>query len=150
MVTPLRISVLILGLWASHAASGAAFAGQGDIDAGYQRFYQGERAAAMAEFKKMAAASPSALPARFGYLYCLEDLTDGNAPNQAEFEKGIDAFLADAGVRYDRSDKDDEALFYLASGYLLRATYRFDHDKGMWGAARDGARSKKFSDTYIK
>ena len=33
---------------------------------------------------------------------------------------------------------------------MVRAAYRFNHDKGMWGAARDGAKSKRYADAYVK
>ena len=74
----------------------------------------------------------------------------GQPVARGEFERQIDAFIADAASRYDRSATDDEALFYLANAHFLRASCRFDHDKGMWGAARDGARSKRLSDAYVK
>ena len=62
----------------------------------------------------------------------------------------MDAFIADAEARHGRSATDDEALFYLGNAYFVRASYRFDHDKGVWGAARDGARSKRLADAYVK
>ena len=73
-----------------------------------------------------------------------------NRSLEGEFERQMDAFIADAEARYDRSATDDEALFYLGNAHFLRAAYRFDHDKGMWGAARDGARSKRLADAYVK
>ena len=33
---------------------------------------------------------------------------------------------------------------------MLRSAYRFNFDKGLWGAARDAARAKGFADEYIK
>ena len=65
-------------------------------------------------------------------------------------EERLDAVIDLADRRYGKNDQDAEALFYLAQAHMLRATYRFEHDKGMWGAARDGARSKRLADAYIK
>jgi tetratricopeptide (TPR) repeat protein len=33
---------------------------------------------------------------------------------------------------------------------VVRARYKVEHDKGMWGAARDGARAKRISEAYVK
>jgi hypothetical protein len=66
------------------------------------------------------------------------------------FEKALDAIIGLADARYDRTHQDTEALFYLANAHLLRAEFRFDHDRGMWGAARDGANAKSYIETYVK
>ena len=58
--------------------------------------------------------------------------------------------FADAEARHNRSETDDEALFYLANGHFLRAEYRLNHNKGIWGAARDGVRSKRLTEAYAK
>ena len=121
-----------------------------DVLAGYQRFYRGDKQGAGQDFERMVAAKPGRLAARFGLLQVLEDRAGGNHALEGEFERQMDAFIADAEARYNRSATDDEALFYLAYAHFLRASYRFDHDKGMWGAARDGARSKRLSDAYVK
>jgi tetratricopeptide (TPR) repeat protein len=121
-----------------------------DVLAGYQRFYRGDKEGASREFERLVAANPGRLSARFGLLQTLRDRTDANRSLEAEFERQIDAFIADAEGRYNRSAADDEALFYLANAFFLRAAYRLDHDKGMWGAARDGARSKRLADVYVK
>jgi hypothetical protein len=121
-----------------------------DVLPGYQRFYRGDKEAAAREFERLIAASPGRLPARFGLLQTLEDRSGANRSLEAEFERQMDAFIADAEARYGRSATDDEARFYLGYAHFLRAKYRFDHDKGMWGAARDGAKSKRLADAYVK
>jgi hypothetical protein len=121
-----------------------------DVLAGYQRFYRGDKDGAAREFERLVAANPGRLSARFGLLQTLEDRIDANRSLEGEFERLMDAFIADAEARYGRSATDDEALFYLANAHFLRAAYRFDHDTGMWGAARDGARSKRLADIYVK
>ena len=68
----------------------------------------------------------------------------------ANFERLMDGFIADAHARYDRAASDSEALFYLANGHMARARYRYDYDRGMWGAARDGAKAKKLSEVYVQ
>ena len=80
----------------------------------------------------------------------LEDRSRETRALEAEFEKRIEPFLADAEARHNRSETDDEALFYLANGHFLRAEYRLNHNKGIWGAARDGVRSKRLIEAYVK
>jgi hypothetical protein len=121
-----------------------------DVLAGYQRFYRGDKDGAAREFERLIAANPGRLPARFGLLMTLDDRSEANRSLEVEFERQMDAFIADAEARYNRSATDDEALFYLANAHFLRASYRFDHDKGMWVAVRDGARSNRLADIYVK
>jgi len=135
---------------ASAAKPAVASPADDDVLAGYQQFHRGDREGAKRAFERLVAANPSGLPARFGLLEVLEGEVGSNQAAQSEFERLLDAFIADAAGRYARSDTDDEALFYLANAHLARASYRFDHDKGIWGAARDGARSKRLADAYIK
>ena len=124
--------------------------GPGRSVAGYQRFHNGDKEGARREFERIAAANPSGLAARFALLQALNDQVGSNRALQPEFERTIDTFIDEATARHERSATDDEALFYLGNAHLLRASYRFDHDKGMWGAARDGARSKRLADAYVK
>ena len=121
-----------------------------DVLAGYQRLYRGDKDGARQEFERMIVANPSGLPARFGLLTVLNDLADDNRSLEGELERRMDAFIADAEARHARSATDDEALFYLANAYMVRAAYRYNHGKGMWGAARDGAKSKRLSEAYVK
>lgn len=142
---------LLLGLLFGLAAPGPAAApAQDDVYAPYQRFYRGDVEGAKRELDALLAAAPGRLAPRFGLLQILQHQIENDRAREADFEKQLDAFIADADARYGRSDTDDEALFYLSNAYLARAAYRVDHDKGMWGAARDGARSKRYIDTYVK
>ncbi len=150
MTNRVRAICFGFGLIAGVCPPDAASAQDADVLAGYQRFYGGDKDGAMGDFERLVAASPARLPARFGLLQALEARTDANHALEPEFERQIDAFIAEAEARHGRSAADDEALFYLGNAYLLRASYRFDHDKGMWGAARDGARSKRLADAYVK
>ena len=118
--------------------------------AGYKQFFAGDLDAAQQTFQKLTAAQPGRLAAEFGALQVLEQRSDNDRKFEPEFERRLDAFVAAAQTRVDRSDKDDEALFYLANAHMLRASYRLDHDKGVWGAARDGARAKRLSEQYIQ
>ena len=128
----------------------AASAQDDPVLAGYQRFYRGDKDGARADLEKFLAAHPSSLPARFALAQVFVDRVRDDRNLQAEVERQLDSFINDAGARYDRSEKDDEALFYLANAHMVRAAYRYNHDKGMWGAARDGAKSKRYSDAYVK
>ena len=132
------------------APAPATAQGNDDVVAAYQRFYRGDKDGARADFERMVAAGSGRLSARFGLLQVLKDDADTNRTMAAEVERRIDAFITDAEARHDRSGTDDEALFYLANAHLLRATFRFEHDRGIWGAARDGARSKRLADAYVK
>ena len=133
--------------------SASAFAQDRSTDpvyAGYMRLYGGDREGSFSDFKALHERDPHALPSWFGMLVAHEtsiELDDSLAPS---FEQGIERFLDHVDERYSRSHADAESLFYLAQGYLLRSTYRLEHDKGVFGAARDAAKAKSYSDTYIK
>ena len=103
---------------------------QDPVLTGYQQFYAGDTDGAQHHFAQLVAARPAALPARFGELFVLEERSDTDGALEPEFERKIDAFIADAERRHSRSATDDEALFYLTAGYFLRGQYRFSHDKG--------------------
>ena len=125
-------------------------AAQDDVLAGYRKYYGGDREGARQTLDRVLASTPGSLPARFGLLHILMRRADEDRRLEPEFEKALDAFLGDSEKRYDRTDQDTEALFFLANGYMMRAQYRVNHDKGMWGAARDGARAKRYIDTYVR
>jgi len=141
-----RVVVLLVACVAVAAESGA----QDPVLAGYQQLYAGDLEAAHEHFAGLVAARPGDLAARFGDLMVLEERSDIDAALQPQFERKIDAFISDAERRHSRSATDDEALFYLTGAYLLRAQYRVANDKGVFGAARDGARMKKYAEAYIK
>ena len=133
--------------------SASAFAQDRSTDAvyaAYMRLYGGEREGSFNDFKALYARDSQALPAWFGMLAAHErriELDDSLGP---AFEQGIARFLDHAEQRYRRSHADAESLFYLAQGYLLRSMYRLEHDKGVFGAARDGAKAKGYADAYIE
>jgi tetratricopeptide (TPR) repeat protein len=134
----------------AQGASAQATAPKDPILAGYQQFYAGDEEGAQQYFARLAASRSSDLPARFGELLVLEHRSQTDPDLETAFERKIDVFLEDAERRNSRSATDDEALFYLTGGYLLRAQYRLGHDKGVFGAARDGARMKRLAEAYIK
>ena len=151
MIQRMRVICLGLALVLSWCGPLLASPVDDDVLAAYQRFFRGDKDAAAREFERLVAAHPGHLPARFGRVVTLKDrLSSGNPSLEGEFERQIDALIADAEARHSRSATDDEALFYLANAHFVRAAYRYDHDKGMWGAARDGARSKRLADVYVK
>jgi tetratricopeptide (TPR) repeat protein len=144
---PLHVVLLVLG------AAGAAAASPADdaaVLAGYRRLYAGDPDGARREFERLLAARPGDLPPRFGILTALERRTRENRTEAPAFERLLDGFVVDAEARYDRSESDTEALFYLANAHMLRAQYRYNNDKGIWGAARDGARAKKLAEAYVR
>jgi tetratricopeptide (TPR) repeat protein len=150
MTNRVRAICLGIGLILGFCVPCLASAGDEDVLAGYQRFYRGDKEGAARDFERMAAANPGRFPVRFAILQILMDRAGSNHSLEGEFERQMDAFIADAEARHGRSATDDEALFYLGNAYFVRASYRVDHDKGMWGAARDGARSKRLADAYVK
>ncbi len=117
---------------------------------GYARFYGGDNAAAQSHFDALRAANQQDVRAWFGSLFVLQARISDDDTLQPAFERAIDTFLTHVDGRYTRSKGDAEALFHLAQGHLLRSMYRINHDKGMWGAARDAAKSKGYADEYIK
>jgi tetratricopeptide (TPR) repeat protein len=119
------------------------------LQAGYRLLYAGEKHAAAAHFDNLLKTNPDNVPLRYGWLMAERQRLD-DAALRPKFEKAIDALIALTEKRYDKNSKDGEALFYLANSHFLRAEYRFSYDKGMWGAARDGASAKGLIEKYIK
>ena len=134
----------------SAASAAASPADDAAVLAGYRRLYNGDLDGAQQEFGRVLGPVPNDLPARYGAWNVLHRRLRENREVAPQFERTLDGFIADAEARYGRAASDSEALFYLANATMLRARYRFDYDKGMWGAARDGARSKKLSEAYVK
>ena len=128
-----------------------AFAQSADpLGAAYMRLYAGNPEEAQAQFEQLRARDQQALAPWFGMLFVQMARLDYEEALAPAFEKEIDRFIDATAARHARSQNDAEALFYLGQAYLLRATYRLDHDKGMWGAARDAAKSKGYADDYIR
>jgi hypothetical protein len=143
--------VLVVVLLLLVAAPAAAQTASTDpIYAGYMRLYAGERDAAFKHFEALRASNPRSLAPWFGQLFAHETRIEFDRSLASSFEAGIDEFLDQVDQRYSRSKGDAEALFYLAQAHLLRSTYRIDYDKGVWGAARDAAKAKSYTDTYLK
>lgn len=145
-----RLLIATIAVFAALSAAPASAQTNDPVLAGYQQFYAGDKTGAEQHFLRLVESKPADLPARFGLLQALEDLSRGNPTREADFERRIDAFIRDAEARHSRSATDDEALFYLTNAYMLRAKYRFNHSKGMFGAARDGGKAKKYADMYVK
>jgi len=121
-----------------------------EVRAGYQRLYSGDTERAYNYFTEVRARDSQSLPIWFGQIFALQARIELDESLSPSFEREIAAFIARADERYSRSRTDSEALFYLAQAYLLRSRYRIEYDKGIWGAARDAAKSKGFADQYLK
>lgn len=132
------------------AAPAAAQTPRDQIAAGYELLHRGDPGAAIRHFEALQKTVPNDLAVRFGWLMAENDRIDFDLGRVAPFEKALDAIIELAERRYDRTHEDTEALFYLANAHLLRAAFRFDHDRGMWGAARDGANAKSYIEKYVK
>jgi tetratricopeptide (TPR) repeat protein len=145
----LRLTILALGVLAAAAPARAQSPAADPIQEGYRLLYSGEKGAAVRHFDDLLTARPDDLPARYGWLMA-ERPRLNDAARRPAFEKALDAFITLADKRYDKSSQDAEALFYLAQSHLMRGEYRFSYDKGMFGAARDGANAKSCIETYIK
>ena len=143
----LAIAAALLWFPVAHAAAQTP---REHIAPGYELLHRGDPAAASRHFETLQKTAPNDLAVRFGWLMAERDRMDFDATRVPAFEKALDAIIELAGTRYGRTTKDTEALFYLANAHLLRAAFRFDHDRGMWGAARDGANAKSYIDKYVK
>jgi tetratricopeptide (TPR) repeat protein len=134
--------------------TGAAQSAFPQLDPAVQRAYRflhdADHRAAQHEFERLVATRPHDLPARFGLLRVLDARASLAPALLPDFERQLERFIVDAEARYGRSADDAEATFYLAHVLLLRARYRVQHDKGIWGAARDGARAKRVSESYVR
>jgi tetratricopeptide (TPR) repeat protein len=120
------------------------------VNDGYLQLYGGSPEDAATEFTRLRSQRAEALAPWFGSLFSTMLRLEYDETLEAELERGLDAFIDHAAARHRRNADDAEALFYLAQAHLLRGTFRFTYDKGMWGAARDGARSKGFAEEYVK
>jgi len=149
-IAPIRIAPIVFALILAGPSVAAPSPADDDVLAGYRRYHAGDKEGAQHDFERLVAARPADLPPRFGLLQVLEDRSRETRALEPDFERQMEAFLDAAEARHNRSGTDDEALFYLANGHLLRAMYRLNHNKGIWGAARDGVRSKRLTETYLK
>ena len=116
----------------------------------YRLLHDSDHLGAQREFEHLVAARPQDLPARFGLVRVLDTRANLAPVMLPEFERHLDRFMVDVEARYGRNEHDAEAAFYLAHALVIRARYRVRHDKGMWAAARDGARAKRISEAYVK
>jgi tetratricopeptide (TPR) repeat protein len=148
MIPRALAAALVLVLAASSAASAQPPPADPLRDA-YMRYYAGDPEAAQQQFDALHAADRQNLRAWFGSLFVLQARVADDETLGPAFERGIDALIAQAEQRHARSSSDSDAVFHLALAHLLRGTYRFEHDKGMWGAARDAAKSKGYADDYL-
>jgi tetratricopeptide (TPR) repeat protein len=142
----ISVGALLLGFLAFSVPAAA----QTDVLVGYRQYYAADRAGARQTLQRVLAADPGNLPARFGLLHILQRQIDEQRTLTTEFERTLELFLKNAEARHDQNRQDGEALFFLANGYMMRAQYRINQNKGLWGAARDGARAKRLIDAYMK
>ena len=131
-------------------ASAASAQSHDAVFEAYQQVYAGRSEDATAQFNRLREGNQQALAPWFGALFATVNQLEYDDALEGPFEQSLDAFIEHATARYGRSAQDSEALFYLAQAHMLRGTYRVSHDKGMWGAARDGAKAKSLADEYIE
>jgi tetratricopeptide (TPR) repeat protein len=150
MPSPVLGAVVALGLVLAAPGSVAAQPAIDHVREGYLRFYAGDSDGAQQHFDALRATGTDNLRGWFGATFVLQSRVSDDDRLGPVFEKNIDALIAHAEARYGRSRQDADALFHLAQAHLLRGTYRFERDKGMWGAARDAAKAKGYADEYVK
>jgi hypothetical protein len=119
------------------------------LDRGYEMIATGDRLGAVQYFEQLQGARPGDVASAFGALGARHSRLNQDDSEQGLFEQRLDQFITTVTTRYSRNKRDDDALFYLAQAHMLRAGYRFEFDKGMWGAARDAANAKNYSETYV-
>lgn len=118
---------------------------------GLSRLKQGDAQGAYDQLRALAATEPENLGAECAVLLALDALgLDEEVGRTLEFETRLDKIIDHASSRRNRNAGDRDALFYLAQAYGARAGYRFEHGKGIWGAARDAAKAKRLSDEYVR
>lgn len=142
------LSAAVTILFAARPAAAQAPADR--ILAGYTRIYAGDAEGASRHFEALHAREKDSLPVWFGLLVSQLARIELEESLSPAFEQSIDAFISHADERYARSRDDADALFHLGQACMLRSAYRFNFDKGLWGAARDAARAKNLVDEYIK
>jgi hypothetical protein len=120
------------------------------IAQGYELFYANGPGPALTHFAGVVAARPADLPARFGWLMAAHGRLDSDRAGAVEFEQRLDAFI-DAATRYGR-DRNDATMRCSTSHRRICYAHmpRFEFDKGTLGAARDRAKAKSYSETYVK
>ena len=91
------------------------------IRAVYQQLHQGNVEGAYQQFRAIADRDPQSLAASFGVLVALYERGLQDPALQKEFEHGIDRLIKNASDRYEKNNRDTDALFYLEQGYLNRA-----------------------------
>jgi hypothetical protein len=150
MTTPIRLGAVLLAVTVLAPGARAQASRNDQVYAGYQLLYKGDQLGSIRHFQTLLKPAPDDLAFRFGLLTAQRERLGRDVPLRADFEKGVDSLIDLADKRYGRTSRDEEALFYLAQAYLMRARYRVDYDKGMWGAARDGVKSRNYSEAYLK
>jgi tetratricopeptide (TPR) repeat protein len=143
-------ALLLLVLLAAVPATGQTTQPADPILAAYLRLYGGDADEAYRQFEALRTREAHSLAAWFGVLFALHSRVEVDDSLAPAFERDIAAFIEHAELRHSRSRTDWEAVFYLAQSYLLRSTYRLNYDKGVWGAARDAAKSKSYGDQYVR
>jgi tetratricopeptide (TPR) repeat protein len=133
----------------TRAEEAAPFSADGALGTAYEAYYRGDKAGADAAFREIVARRPDDLGGAFGRLVVAYSRLGPYSAASPAFEQSVNAFIARAAERYDRNRADEDALFHLAFGYTLRSAYRFEHQTGMIGAARDGGRARGYIDTYL-
>lgn len=146
----LVLTIAGLGVAVATSRAQSPATGTDPVLIGYERLHQGDLSGASQYFEDQLKRAPDDLAFRFGWLMAEQARIQLAPGRTAQFEKDLDAIIALGEARYERTHEDVGALFYLANAYLMRAAYRFDHDKGMWGAARDGANAKSYVEAYLK
>jgi len=98
----------------------------------------------------LAEREPENLAAAFGVLQALDAQGLGDSARQQEFEARSAALLGRAKLRCDKNKQDREAVLYLALTYGAVAGYKFEQNKGIWGATRDAAKAKNYSEDSVR
>jgi tetratricopeptide (TPR) repeat protein len=145
-----HVTMAVAGLLVCVSTAAATQSSADDgLRAAYETYYRGDKAGADAAFAQIAAQRPDDLGGAFGRLVVAYSRLGPDSAASPAFEHSVDAFIARAADRYERNRADQDALFHLAFGYTLRSAYRFEHQTGVMGAARDGGHARGYIDTYL-
>ncbi len=147
----LGLSVLVILALSARAITSAQAPPSNPLSGGYDLLHRGDKTGAEKYFADQAKSRPDDLGARFGVLVAEHArLHGGDEAAVVAFEHHLDRLIDIANTRHSHDSHDTEALFYCAFAHMLRGTYKIEHDKGVYGAARDGAHAKNDIQQYLK
>ena len=120
------------------------------IHVGYNLYYSGDMMAAYAHFVKLLRDDPDNLAAAYGALSTVYTRNRIEETLSEEFGRRAAQLIDRAETLYDEDPDNLDALFFLAQTHGLRAGYSFERRESLYRSARDAAKSKNYSEKYVR